>query len=269
MLSLETIRELIIPYGVTLDDHVAEQIRAYLSLLLMWNKKISLTALDDPTEIIKLHFGESIAAINLGPITGRLADVGTGAGFPGLPLKLISPSIDLVLIEPNQKKCTFLHEVLRTLNLSNVEIFRGRFEDFPLPGQPASDPAPAAVVRVSQDSSSSHAFDPPASAVAPLSTLSSPLHASDTPRSSVVPFFSSHAFHTITSRALPRSPALLSFASHSLLPSGRLLLWLTLSDAHTLTSSLSPLATPSLHFHPPLPLPATHTRIILTSSLSP
>ncbi len=241
MLSIPEIREFLLPYGVTLDDQTIEKVRTYLSLLLMWNKKISLTALEDPREIIQMHFGESFAAINLGPILGRLADVGTGAGFPGLPLKLISPSIEAVLIEPNQKKCAFLHEVVRTLDLTDVEIFRGRFEDYPLPVAQSSPPQP--------------------NAARPLGMAEA--HAGDL-NSDMVPFpvSPSPLFHTITSRALSRTPALLSFCSRALLPSGRLILWLTPRD-------VSALPTSSWHLDPPFSLPLSHDRLILPASPLP
>jgi 16S rRNA (guanine527-N7)-methyltransferase len=93
---------------------------------------MSLTAIDDPVEIVGRHFGESIFAAAAVPVReGRLADVGSGAGFPGLPLKIVADELDAVLLEPNQKKCAFLNEVKRKLALAHVEICRSRYEQYP------------------------------------------------------------------------------------------------------------------------------------------
>jgi 16S rRNA (guanine527-N7)-methyltransferase len=99
-------------------------------LLLRWNERISLTTIADPLQILRFHFGESMFAASAVPIrNGRLADVGSGAGFPGLALKILIPSLDLVLIESNAKKASFLLECLRELNLDSVQVVRDRFED--------------------------------------------------------------------------------------------------------------------------------------------
>jgi len=117
-------------YGVTCSSRLREEVRAYVTLLLQWNQKISLTTVIDPIEIVKFHFGESIFAVSAVPILdGRLADVGSGAGFPGFPIHLASTGVDLTLIESNLKKATFLSEVARKLKLDHVTVFRGRMED--------------------------------------------------------------------------------------------------------------------------------------------
>jgi 16S rRNA (guanine527-N7)-methyltransferase len=106
------------------------RIREYMSLLVRWNESISLTSLTEPIEIVSRHFGESIYASKLLPVENcRLADVGTGAGFPGLALKIASPSLRLMLIESNRKKCAFLSEVVRTLEFSDVDVRCERFEE--------------------------------------------------------------------------------------------------------------------------------------------
>jgi 16S rRNA (guanine527-N7)-methyltransferase len=117
-------------YGVAATPELCLAIQKYISVLLRWNEKIALTAITDPLQIVRLHFGESMFGASAVPIKeGRLADVGTGAGFPGLPLKLLLPSLYLVLIESNAKKASFLSECIRELNLPGVEVYRGRFED--------------------------------------------------------------------------------------------------------------------------------------------
>jgi 16S rRNA (guanine527-N7)-methyltransferase len=126
------IEETLRPYGVAINSSTADKINVYISLLLKWNKKISLTTVTDPLEILRFHFGESIFAASVVNFDqSRLADVGTGAGFPGLSLAVIVPSLTVTLIESNTKKCTFLSEVVRELQLPNVTVFRGRMEEFP------------------------------------------------------------------------------------------------------------------------------------------
>src|SRR6202142_1487279 len=105
-LSNRYISELLDPYGFKSDAALCSQIRSYIEMLLAWNMKMSLTTVIDPVEIIRFHFGESIFALTAGMISeGRLADVGSGAGFPGLPLRLACPSIQLMMIDSNVKKC--------------------------------------------------------------------------------------------------------------------------------------------------------------------
>ena len=114
-------------------------ISMYIDILLRWNARINLTAVREPEGIVTRHFGESIfVARQLLPETGpgaeigpHVIDIGSGAGFPGLPLKIWAPYIHLTLIESSQKKATFLREVVRSLGLSDVDVFAGRAEEFP------------------------------------------------------------------------------------------------------------------------------------------
>lgn len=117
-------------YGVRPTDIQCDLIRAYISLLLKWNRSISLTTVTEEPEILKFHFGESLFALPM--LEGdqcRLADVGAGAGFPGLPLRIFREDIELILIESNAKKCAFLSEIVRELALKNVRVLHARFED--------------------------------------------------------------------------------------------------------------------------------------------
>jgi 16S rRNA (guanine527-N7)-methyltransferase len=128
------IKEVIGAYGFTPNPSQCDAIRSYISLLLRWNQRISLTRITDPEEILRFHFGESLFAISRVPIReGRLADVGSGAGFPGLALKIALPGLDLVLIESNLKKAAFLAEVCRDLGLKKAEVFRSRMKDISAP----------------------------------------------------------------------------------------------------------------------------------------
>ena len=118
-------------YGVSATADICSAIRTYISLLLHWNRTISLTAVTDHLEVLRFHFGESMfAASSIANRNGRLADVGSGAGFPGIPLKLALPALEVILIESNAKKAAFLAEAIRELGLERTEIYRGRFEDF-------------------------------------------------------------------------------------------------------------------------------------------
>lgn len=133
-LSARRIRELLEVYDSPLPRRIATDIQKYMELLALWSKKVNLTAIQDPEEIVRLHFGESIFAFSLGvPQYGRLADVGTGAGFPGVALKLAAPEISIILIEPNKKKCAFLHEMVRKLDLRGVHIIPEQFERAGIP----------------------------------------------------------------------------------------------------------------------------------------
>jgi 16S rRNA (guanine527-N7)-methyltransferase len=112
-----------------------QSISTYIDILLRWNSRINLTAIRDKEQIVTRHFGESLfAARHLFPrcssvVKGcEVADVGSGAGFPGIPLKLWAPQISLTLIESNQKKATFLREVTRALTLTGVNIQTTRAE---------------------------------------------------------------------------------------------------------------------------------------------
>jgi 16S rRNA (guanine527-N7)-methyltransferase len=129
-LSKDTIQAIIKPYGVAASDLLCDQIRTYIDLLLRWNQKTSLTTVTDLTEILRFHFGESLFAAGTVPIRhGRLADVGSGAGFPAVPIRMVSEGLEVILVESNQKKATFLAEVVRELHLKNVDVRRSRMND--------------------------------------------------------------------------------------------------------------------------------------------
>jgi len=131
-LTDEEIARALNPYNVEATGlgPLCDQIRVYTDLLLRWNHRISLTTITDPLEIIRFHFGESLLAIASVPIRhGRLADVGSGAGFPAIPIRMACKDVSLTLIESNRKKAAFLAEVARELDLSGVHIHAERMED--------------------------------------------------------------------------------------------------------------------------------------------
>src|SRR5712692_3197786 len=127
---LAMVRRSLEPYGIRPSPSQAEAIQRYVALLLQWNQKLNLTSLRNPPEILQRHFGECMFAASAVPISsGRLADVGSGAGFPGLALKIACPELEVVLVESNMKKSAFLSEVVRFLNLDGVEVVRSRMEN--------------------------------------------------------------------------------------------------------------------------------------------
>lgn len=115
--------------GIDLSVKQQESFLSYLSLLLFWNSRLNLTSIRDPELIVRRHFLDSIAIIRFLSPVGRLLDLGSGAGFPGLPLKIVLPQKEVVLLEARRKKANFLREVVRKLNLKGVEVIEGRAEE--------------------------------------------------------------------------------------------------------------------------------------------
>ncbi len=129
-LSEETIRHSLEQFGVTVSATQVALIQQYIALLQRWNEKLNLTAIRDPLEILVRHFCESMyGGVSAGLTAGRLADIGSGAGFPGIPLKILHPDLELFLVESNIKKGTFLAEVLRDLELKNAKVLISRYEE--------------------------------------------------------------------------------------------------------------------------------------------
>lgn len=142
-LAAAKIGELLRPYladkaegsdgGREADPELLEKLSAYLDLLVKWNSRMNLTAVRDPAEIVTRHFGESLFAARHVAGKGTLLDLGSGAGFPGLPIQLWHSRLRVTLAESQAKKATFLREVVRSLSLP-TEVFAGRAEEI-LPSQ--------------------------------------------------------------------------------------------------------------------------------------
>src|SRR5208282_3074026 len=129
-LTDETILSALAEFKITVTYKQVQQIQQYIAMLLRWNDKINLTAIRDPREILYRHFCECMYAAAAVPVeNGRLADVGSGGGFPGLPIKILRPDLHVFLVESNVKKATFLAEVARDLELTDVRVLVSRFED--------------------------------------------------------------------------------------------------------------------------------------------
>jgi 16S rRNA (guanine527-N7)-methyltransferase len=135
--ELARIAKLLEPYAKPAPEQL-KSISKYIDLILKWNAKVNLTAIRDPEEIVARHFGESLfaAAQWLVPEQPRnVIDVGSGPGFPGLPLAMYSPSAVVTLIESHGKKAAFLNEVIFALGLRNAKVFKGRAEELRTQGE--------------------------------------------------------------------------------------------------------------------------------------
>jgi len=122
------LKQILMQNGI--DASVADSFYRYFELLCEWNEKINLTAITEEDEVAVKHFLDSLNAAN-GIVSGnmRVIDVGTGAGFPGLPVKIANPDIELTLVDSLQKRINFLDEVVSSLSLDNVETVHSRAEE--------------------------------------------------------------------------------------------------------------------------------------------
>ena len=116
--------------GIKLSKEQAEKFFNYMNLLLEWNEKINLTAITEEKEVIVKHFVDSLTIAKYIPEGASLVDVGTGAGFPGIPLKIIREDLKITLLDSLQKRINFLDVVIKELNLENIETIHARVEEF-------------------------------------------------------------------------------------------------------------------------------------------
>ena len=112
-----------------LTDDACDKFVAYYAMLIDWNTRMNLTAITAPEDVVKKHFADSLAALPFLPDGAKIVDVGTGAGFPGIPLLIVRPDLRLTLVDSLQKRVTFLEAVLETLHLSATCV-HARAEDF-------------------------------------------------------------------------------------------------------------------------------------------
>ncbi|GGJ96473.1 16S rRNA (guanine(527)-N(7))-methyltransferase RsmG [Luteimonas terricola] len=117
-----------------LDPALAAPLRRYLELLARWNRTYNLTAIRDPGEMVTLHLLDSLSMHVHSRDIASLADLGAGAGLPGIPLAIALPELQVTLVESNGKKARFLREVVRTLGLANARVVESRAEAVDMPG---------------------------------------------------------------------------------------------------------------------------------------
>jgi len=126
----EKMQDKSIDLGVRFLVEQLEQFFDYMNLLIEWNEKMNLTAITDPEEIILKHFIDSITILKEIKDYSKVVDVGTGAGFPGIPLSIMNPTLKITLVDSLNKRLIFLQEVVNRLKLKNIEIVHARAEEF-------------------------------------------------------------------------------------------------------------------------------------------
>ena len=115
---------------INLSENQVNQFYKYMELLLEWNEKINLTAIIEPKEIILKHFIDSITILPYINTQNKVLDIGTGAGFPGIPLKILNKENEFTLLDSLNKRINFLNDVIQRLNLEKIKAVHGRAEEF-------------------------------------------------------------------------------------------------------------------------------------------
>lgn len=132
-MEIPAIAHLLQPF-IQLDEMRLRTISTYIDLLLKWNARMNLTAIREPSEIVQRHFGESLFVAKYlleQKVPQTAIDLGSGAGFPGVPFAMLAPEVQVTLIESQQKKATFLKELIYALGLKNVKVVGHRAESYP------------------------------------------------------------------------------------------------------------------------------------------
>lgn len=132
MTNEDILRQGIKDFGIDVNNQMISDLKTYRELLVEWNQKMNLTGIEEEKEVFIKHFLDSISAVSKGYIKDgiSLIDVGTGAGFPGLPLKICLKNIKLTLLDSLNKRINFLQEVSNSVKLEDIEFIHGRAEDF-------------------------------------------------------------------------------------------------------------------------------------------
>ncbi len=124
------LKDILKSHDIVLSEDQLNSFERYADLLIDWNQKFNLTSITDRNDIYVKHFYDSLLPAVCFDLHGSLADVGSGAGFPGIPLKICKPDLQVTLIEPTGKRCSFLNEVIRQLHLKDIEVVNRRSEDY-------------------------------------------------------------------------------------------------------------------------------------------
>lgn len=117
-------------YDIIIEKNQGEQFEKYFNFLIEENQKYNLTAITEPEEVIFKHFLDSVLPAKQLKLGGTLVDVGSGAGFPGIPLKILRPDLQIILLDSLQKRVNFMENVIKMLNLKNITALHARVEDF-------------------------------------------------------------------------------------------------------------------------------------------
>ena len=121
--------EKLLKINIQIQNEQIEQLYNYMNLLIEWNEKINLTAITEPNEIILKHFVDSLTISKYINKNEKIADIGTGAGFPGIPLKILNPDNEIILIDSLNKRINFLNEVIKSNNLNKIQAIHARAEE--------------------------------------------------------------------------------------------------------------------------------------------
>ena len=115
---------------IKFSDEMVDRFQAFCALLQKWNEKINLTSEKDALSILERHVFDSLQYLRWLNPSHKILDIGSGAGFPGIPLKIIHPDLTITLLDSQKKRCSFLRVAIRSLNLKDVEVAEGRVESF-------------------------------------------------------------------------------------------------------------------------------------------
>lgn len=133
-MDIKEFSNLMIDYGkeinIVFTEEQLQKFYQYMNLLIEWNEKINLTAIVEPKEIILKHFIDSLTIIKYIELNKSVIDIGTGAGFPGIPVKIMREDLDITLLDSLNKRIHFLNEVIQKLELKNITAIHARIEEF-------------------------------------------------------------------------------------------------------------------------------------------
>lgn len=143
---MKNLKEIFEKYGINLNDVQIKQFETYFSMLIETNKVLNLTAITEEHDVLIKHFLDSVLAVKNFPENVKIIDVGSGAGFPSIPLKIVRPDLKICMIDSLNKRINFLNEVIKILNLNYINAEHCRAEDFAKKNREMFDVATARAV---------------------------------------------------------------------------------------------------------------------------